>query len=210
MDIVTIERMLSSHMITVDQLRVDYPRAFPAGRVLNVCESIIAVEEEEDITPSLASADTLRQAGYFDLLGKIMHMVNREKTVPRVDWDIVEEIFRDNLEPLVERWAPYLERYRWDQDPLLEDYFDCIEEDEVRSDESHEGEHWMTHQENWRTIYANRRAAVAEYVESNGWYRRHYPVAHAAFRAHIEHLVGGNDWRFAEVVDFDELNFERD
>ena len=210
MRIATIERLLSSFMVDVDQMRAVYPRAFQARRLLDVTEDIIAIEEGEDITPSLASANTLRQAGYFDLLSKIMHMVNRERAVPRVDWDIVQEIFRENLEPLFERWAPHLERYRWDEDPLLEDYFDCIEEDEVRSDGSHVGEHWVTHQENWRTIYANRTAAVAEYVESNGWYRTHHPVAHAAFRAHIEQLVGGTDWRFAEVVDFDELNFERD
>ena len=53
-------------------------------------------------------------------------MINREKNKPRVDWDMVEDAAC--LLGVVERWAPYLERYEDDEDPLLEDYFHCIAE----------------------------------------------------------------------------------
>ena len=46
---------------------------------------------------------------------------------------------------------------------------------------------------------------MAEYVESDRWYAEHYPAAHAAFREHIERLVGGPGWRYPEVAKISEL-----
>ena len=88
MNVIAVERALSPYAVIVVGA---YPRAFQAGDLLIVTEDIIAVETAEYYSLSDAVANRLREAGYFFLLGQIMYMVNREKTVPRVDWDIVEE-----------------------------------------------------------------------------------------------------------------------
>ena len=135
-----------------------------------------------------------------------MYMVNREKTRGRADWHTVRETAYA-LEALVERWAPFVEQYRSNEDSLIEDYFDAIAKGDVHSDDdADDGEMQVSHEYKWNRIYGNRSAALAEYVESDRWYRENYPVAHAAFREHIAGLVGGTEWRYPEAANLNQLD----
>ena len=135
-----IESILSPFSDSIGTMARAYPHAFQAEVRFDVCDDIIAMERVEFQTPSFASVNILRQAGYFLLIAEVMHMINREKNKPRVNWDMVEDA-ACLLEGVVERWAPYLERYEDDEDPLLENYFHCIAEGEVHSDDEEEGRH---------------------------------------------------------------------
>ena len=211
-EVATIEAGIMSDSIVIRNMETHYPNGFRGTTLFRAVKGVSGYEEGKYPVATHAGARVLMIAGYFQVIGLALRMVNSEQTKPRRDREAILDT-KEELMGIVVKWRTVLNGCN-KEDPILKDYFRTIEKGEIASgdEESDEGGDEIQvkagrvmREIEWGERYANRRAAAAEYVEAMRWFAQHYPAAHAEFCNHMKKLVAGTDWRYPQVAEIDDL-----